>query len=107
MLVGLIVLRDVMLAYLAGVWFIIPWLWFRTHNIHYVLYAVAVNIIFTAAIIPEWKNWLRIKKEEKWDDPVEVFQLQGMGRGLIKMARKLGVLKKKSEKNMNSGQKDI
>ena len=106
MLVGLIVLRDVVLAYLAGVWLIIPWLWFRTHNLHYVLYAIVVNIVFTIAIIPEWKNWIRIKKEEKWDDPVEVFQLQGMGRGLIKMARKLGILKKKAEKDIHSGQED-
>ena len=106
MLVGLVAFRDVLVAYMAGVWLIIPWLWFRTHNVHYVLYAVAVNIIFAIAMIPEWKNWLRIKKEEKWDDPVEVFQLQGMGRGLIKMAKKLGILKKKTEKKIEPSQKD-
>ena len=106
MLVGLVAFRDVLVAYMAGVWLIIPWLWFRTHNVHYVLYAVAVNIIFAIAMISEWKNWLRIKKEEKWDDPVEVFQLQGMGRGLIKMAKKLGILKKKTEKKIEPSQKD-
>jgi glycerol-3-phosphate acyltransferase PlsY len=106
MLVGLVVFRDVIVAYMAGVWLIIPWLWFRTHNIHYVLYAVVVNIIFAIAMIPEWKNWIKIKKEEKWDDPVEVFQLQGMGRGLIKMAKKLGILKKKAENKIETTQSD-
>lgn len=106
MIVGLAVFRDVIVAYMAGVWLIIPWLWFRTHNIHYVFYAIAVNIIFAIAMIPEVKNWLKIKKEEKWDDPVEVFQLQGMGRGLIKMARKLGILKKKSGKGSERGKEN-
>lgn len=106
MLVGLVAFKDVMVAYMAGVWLIIPWLWFRTHNIHYVFYAVFVNIIFAIAMIPEWKKWIKIKKEEKWDDPVEVFQLQGMGRGLIKMARKLGILKKEVEKKSESRQDD-
>lgn len=104
MLVGLVIFRDVIVAYMAGVWLIIPWLWFRTHNIHYVLYGVAVNIIFSIAMIPEVKNWLRIRREEKWDDPVEVFQLQGMGRGLIKMAKKLGILKKKTENKIEPSQ---
>jgi glycerol-3-phosphate acyltransferase PlsY len=106
MIVGLVVFRDVLVAYMAGVWLIIPWLWFRTHNIYYVLYAVVVNIIFAIAMIPEWKNWMRIKKEEKWDDPVEVFQLQGMGRGLIKMAKKLGILKKKAEQKIEPGEEN-
>ena len=64
------------------------------------------NILFAIAMVPEWKKWIKIKKEEKWDDPVEVFQLQGMGRGLIKMARKLGILKKKTEKNIKQGQEE-
>lgn len=99
MLAGLVIFRDVMVAYMAGVWLIIPWLWFRTHNVNYVLYAIAINIIFAIGMIPEMKSWLKIKNEEKWDDPVEVFQLQGMGRGLIKMAIKLGILKKDRKKN--------
>lgn len=104
MLVGMVLFRDMVVAYMAGVWLIIPWLWFRTHNIHYVLYAVVVNIIFAIAMIPEIKNWMRVRKEDKWDDPVEVFQLQGMGRGMIKMARKLGMLKKKGDKEIESNQ---
>ncbi len=93
MLFGLLILRDVLAAYLAGVIFIIPWLWFRTHNYYYLFYGIAVNVILAISTIPELKQWMKIKKEEKWDDPTAVLQLTGMGRGIIKMAKLLGVVK--------------
>lgn len=95
MLLGLVVFRDVLTAYMAGVLLIIPWVFFRTHDAAAVLYAVFVNILFVIAMLPEIRNWNRIKREEKWDDPAEVIQLSGMGRGLLKMGRKLGLIKKK------------
>jgi glycerol-3-phosphate acyltransferase PlsY len=93
MLFGLIVLRDVLAAYVMGVFFIIPWLWFRTHNIYYLIYAIVVNIILAISVIPELKQMNKFKKMDKWDDPMAVFQLTGMGRGIIKMAKILGVIK--------------
>jgi glycerol-3-phosphate acyltransferase PlsY len=98
MLFGLVVLRDVIAAYIVGVVFIIPWLWFRTHDLAYLAYAVAINLILAIAIIPEIKQMQRLKREENWDDPVAVFQLTGMGRGIIKMAKKIGVIKDKEKK---------
>ncbi len=97
MIFGLVVLRDVIAAYIIGVVFIIPWLWYRTDDIAYVIYAVAINIILAIAIIPEIKQMNKLKKEDNWDDPVAVFQLTGMGRGIIKMAKKIGVIKDKSK----------
>ena len=105
MLIGLLVFRDVCMAYMTGVFLVIPWLWFRTHDLNALFYAVFVNIIFAIAMIPEIKNWMRIKHEEKWDDPVEVIQLSGMGRGIVKMARKLGVLKKTEPRNADEEKK--
>jgi glycerol-3-phosphate acyltransferase PlsY len=99
MLIGLLVFKDVCMAYMTGVFLVIPWLWFRTHDLFVLSYAIFINIIFLISMIPEIKNWRRIKHEEKWDDPVEVIQLSGMGRGIVKMARKLGVLKKKTTRN--------
>lgn len=96
MIFGLAVMRDVLAAYMTGVVFIIPWLWFRTHNIAYVIYAVVVNIILFIAFIPEAKELKRLKKDKAWDDPIAVFQLTGMGRGVIRIARLLGIVKDKS-----------
>ncbi len=102
MIFGLVVLRDVVAAYIVGVVFIIPWLWFRTEDIAYVIYAVVINLIMAIAIIPEIKQMNKLKKEDNWDDPVAVFQVTGMGRGIIKLAKKIGVIKDKSKKDHSS-----
>jgi glycerol-3-phosphate acyltransferase PlsY len=94
MLIGLVLVRDMWTAYCAGVWAIIPWVWFTTHNPVYVAYAVFVNVIFMIGMIPETRQWFKIRRENKWNDTTEVMQLSGMGRGLLKMARKLGVVKR-------------
>jgi len=99
MIFGLTVMRDVLAAYITGVVFMIPWLWFRTHNIAYVIYAVVVNIILFIAVIPEAKELRRLKKDKSWDDPIAVFQLTGMGRGVIRIAKKMGIIKDKSDKD--------
>jgi acyl phosphate:glycerol-3-phosphate acyltransferase len=93
MLFGLVVARSVIVAYMAGVWFVLPWLWFRTHRADYAIYACVLILLFTIAILPEIREWRRIARDGTWSDPAAVMQLSGMGRGMIKMARRLGILK--------------
>ena len=78
---------------MAGPWFIMPWVWFRTHDPAILAWAIVANIVFTVSSIPELRQWMKIRKEDKWNDPAEVIQLSGMGRGILKMAKKLGVVK--------------
>lgn len=93
MVVGLFVLRSVLLAYVLGPWLVVPWLWWRTGDPAHVAFAVDAAILFTISMIPEIKQWRKISKEEKWDDYQTVMQLSGMGRGILKMAKKIGVVK--------------
>jgi acyl phosphate:glycerol-3-phosphate acyltransferase len=93
MLFGLVVARSVIVAYMAGVWFVLPWLWFRTHDGAYAVYACVLIVLFTAAMMPEIREWRRIARDGTWSDPVVVMQLSGMGRGMVKMGRRFGVLK--------------
>lgn len=94
MLVGLFLLRSVILAYVLGPWLVVPWLWWRTGGDPYhVGFALLSAVFFTISITPEIRQWRWIAKEEKWDDYQAVMQLSGMGRGILKMARKMGVLK--------------
>jgi glycerol-3-phosphate acyltransferase PlsY len=95
MVFGLLLMRNMMVAYMAGVWFLIPWLWFRTHDTPTAIYAAAVNIVFLIAMIPEIKKWVRITREGKWSETANVMQLTGMGRGILKMSKKLGIYKGK------------
>ena len=92
MLLGLFILRDMLAAYLGGLWLLIPWLWLRTTDVAYLAYAIAVNIIFLLAMLPEMKQYIQLKREGKGDDLAEVMQLTGMGRGIYKMAKRFGVI---------------
>ncbi|OQY18524.1 MAG: hypothetical protein B6I34_10605 [Anaerolineaceae bacterium 4572_32.1] len=96
MLFGLVVLRDVLVAYMAGLWFVIPWLWFRTHDLWYVAYGVVVNVVLLIAMIPEMKQYIKFKRERKDIDLSVTMQQTGMGRGIYKMANRLGVFKNES-----------
>jgi glycerol-3-phosphate acyltransferase PlsY len=93
MLFGLLIARDVFVAYMAGLWFLVPWLWFRTRDLGHVIYALIVNVIFVVAMIPEIRQMRRLTREGKQLDVSKAMQLTAMGRGIYKMAKKLGVVK--------------
>jgi glycerol-3-phosphate acyltransferase PlsY len=92
MLLGLFVLRDMLVAYVGGLWLLIPWLWLRTHEVAYLAYAIAVNVIFLLAMLPEMGQYIQLRREGKGEDLAEVMQLTGMGRGIYKMAKRFGVI---------------
>jgi glycerol-3-phosphate acyltransferase PlsY len=93
MVVGLFVLRSVLLAYVLGPWLVVPWIWWRTGDPAHAAFAVAAAIFFTISMVPEIRQWRKISKEEKWNDYQAVMQLSGMGRGILKLAKKMGVVK--------------
>jgi glycerol-3-phosphate acyltransferase PlsY len=95
MVFGFAVLKDIYITYMAGLWFLIPWLWWRTGDAYVVLYAVVVNILFFISSVPEAREWYKIKKEPVWNDPTEAWKISAMGRGIIKMGIRLGLIKKK------------
>jgi glycerol-3-phosphate acyltransferase PlsY len=55
--VGLVVLRDMLVAYTLGQWLLIPWFLWRGGAAE-VVYAVAVNVLFVVATIPEIRGYL-------------------------------------------------
>jgi glycerol-3-phosphate acyltransferase PlsY len=93
MLFGLGVARSIIVCYFAGVWFIVPWLWFRTHEPSYLIYSFALNLLFTIAMMPEIRAWRKIARDGTWSDPTVVIELSAMGRGIVKLGRKLGLIK--------------
>ena len=95
MILGLTVFRDVYLIYYLGLILLIPWLWFRFHDIHLVVYAVVVNILFFLASYPGAKRYYELKRTDPaWKDPKVAWRLWAMGRGILKMMEKLGLSKK-------------
>jgi glycerol-3-phosphate acyltransferase PlsY len=90
--IGLVLFRDAFLTYTTGVVLLIPWLWFRTHDPAHLAYALVINAAFWTASIPEIRQHLRFKREEEIDIAAAL-QSVSMGRGMLRIAHLMGVIK--------------
>jgi glycerol-3-phosphate acyltransferase PlsY len=106
MVFGLVIVRDILVAYMAGYWLLIPWLWFRTHDLAHVLYAVAVNVILLIGLIPEMKQYLKLRRQGIGGDVSEVMQLTPMGKGMYKISERLRLMKRKPVRDSKAEQED-
>jgi glycerol-3-phosphate acyltransferase PlsY len=93
MFLGLAVLRNVLVSYLAGLWLMIPWLWFRTRDLAHLAYAIFVNVIFVLAMIPEFRMIRDLKQMGAEGDFAEAMESTPMGRMIKKMANRVGLLR--------------
>jgi acyl phosphate:glycerol-3-phosphate acyltransferase len=84
MVLGLFVFKDFVLAYMAGVFLAIPWFWFTTHDPAYLIYAVVTAVLFVLAMIPDLRQYLRLRKTGKVDMR-DAMETSPMGRGMLKM----------------------
>jgi len=84
LLLGLFVIKDILVAYISGTWLMILWLWFRTRDPAYLIYALTVNILFVVALLPEIRAQIKAHREGKADlqAGMETFP---MGRGMLKI----------------------
>lgn len=93
MLLGLFVFKDFLLAYMAGVFLAIPWLWFTTQDPAYLLYGVVTAVLFILAMIPDLRQYLKLRKAGKVDMRAAM-DTSPMGRGMLKMMERLSFKKK-------------
>ena len=94
MLFGLFVFRNFGVSFLAGLLFIIPWLWFRTYDVWYLAYGIAANILFVIAMIPEIKQAKEYRRRGIRSTMEEDLDTLPMGRMIAKIANRFGLLKK-------------
>jgi acyl phosphate:glycerol-3-phosphate acyltransferase len=89
LLLGMVVFRNMVVANLSWIWLLIPWFWWRTEgDAAHILYAVAINILFLLAMIPEYQTAMRYKKEGKYlDYGIGSLKSHPMGRGMLKIAK--------------------
>jgi hypothetical protein len=86
------IVKDVLVAYLSGIWFLIPWFWFRTRDPIYVAYAIAVNIIIILALVPEIRDQIKSHREGSYDMQAAMDSFP-MGRGMLKIMERFGINK--------------
>jgi len=95
MLFGFFIVRDFFVAYMAGLWFIIPWAWFTTHRYDYLAYTIAANIMYIIAMLPDIKQYVKIRKNIKVTTKM-VLETSPMGRGMLKISEWVkGIFRKK------------
>jgi glycerol-3-phosphate acyltransferase PlsY len=58
---------------------LIPWFWFRTHDIAPVLYMVFINIAYWIAMSPEIKQYFEFADQDEAPTQEELSQFWGMG----------------------------
>jgi glycerol-3-phosphate acyltransferase PlsY len=90
MALGLFVLRNVVVAYLAGLWLMIPWLWFTTYDGWYLAYGIIVNVLFFIAMLPEIKTVREYEKRGISSDVAAGMAMTPMGRMMGKMMKGIG-----------------
>jgi acyl phosphate:glycerol-3-phosphate acyltransferase len=95
LLLGMLVLRNLIVASLGWIWLLIPWLWWRSNGDPlYIGYAVLVNVLFILAMVPEIQKALQYKREGKTlEYGLSSLSSNPMGRGMLKMARAIGFMK--------------
>jgi glycerol-3-phosphate acyltransferase PlsY len=89
LIMGMVILRNIIAANLAWLWLLIPWFWWRSGgDPAYILYAVAVNLLFLLAMIPEYKTAMKYRREGKMIEyGLGNLKSNPMGRGMLKMAK--------------------
>lgn len=104
MILGFFVLRDVYLSYIAGLWILVPWLWWRTGDPWTGLYAAVVASLCVISSLPEARGYYRARREDPvWADPAQAWKLSAMGRGIIKAATRLGLVKERPKPGSGEG----
>jgi len=89
LLLGMLVFRNMIVASLAWIWLLIPWFWWRSGgDIAYILYAVAINVLFVLAMIPDYQKAMKYKKDGKYIEyGMGSLRSHPMGRGMLKIAK--------------------
>ena len=95
MFLGLVVLRNVLVSYLAGLWLMIPWVWFRTRDLAHLIYVVFVNVIFVVAMIPEFRTIRDRRRRGVQEDFAGAMEATPMARGIKRIANRFGLLQDK------------
>jgi len=94
LLLGMLIIRNMIVASLGWIWLLIPWFWWRSSgDPAYILYAVGLNILFILAMVPEAKMAMKYRREGKYlEYGFSTLKSNPMGRGMLKMAQSLGFM---------------
>jgi hypothetical protein len=99
------VFRDVLIAYTGFIPLLILWFLLRYDEPAYLLYALAINIVFWPAMWPELKQYIHLKRSgdlAQQQDFLAQLETTDMGRP-IKYLRRFGLIKENKGSDATDG----
>jgi hypothetical protein len=99
------VVRDVAVAYLSGMWLLIPWMIFINGKWSVILYAVMINALFALGMIPDIRQIIETRKKPEYQNTDNdtrmrnAMEIMPMGRGMMKMMNAVRFGKKNAPKS--------
>lgn len=91
--IGMLILRSMILAFVLPLLLLVPWFWFRTHDPAYMVYSVFIILLYAATLIPDIRKYMKARKNAPISER-DVMETMPMGRGMLKMLDKLNLEKK-------------
>jgi glycerol-3-phosphate acyltransferase PlsY len=70
---------QVLMMRWAGLLLMIPWIWYQTQDAAKLAYVLIANALFWYAMLPELKQYVRLRREGQLPDEQEVAEFMGMG----------------------------
>ena len=98
LVLGLFILKQVIIAFLGGVFLAVFWFLFTKFNDplfwYYMGYVVLINILFFTAMIPELRQDREMAKKYGRPDPSAALQAFPMGQHMLRLMKMMGMEKK-------------
>jgi len=90
MVFGLVIIRDILLAYISGLWFLLLWLVIFHRDWPSIIYGIVINLLFLLALIPDMKEYFKKKQAGEVDMSASMGAFP-MGRGMLKIMKYLNI----------------
>jgi hypothetical protein len=71
----------------------IPWLWIRTGDPAQIIYAITMSVIYWSSMIPEIREYLRLRREGHLEAFTEAEQMQVVGRRAGELVNEMSLSK--------------
>ncbi|MBN2045074.1 MAG: glycerol-3-phosphate acyltransferase [Anaerolineales bacterium] len=92
LVLGFFVIRDMIVAYVSGVWLMLVWLIIFKGDWPHIIYGIVINVIFILGFVPEIKAYIA-QKQKGEIDMQETMRITPMGRGMLKIMDYFGLNK--------------
>jgi glycerol-3-phosphate acyltransferase PlsY len=72
--------KNLLITTGSGIVLMIPWIWFRHQDWAQLVYVTSMNVLFWASMIPELREYVRLKREGKLEEFLDSEQVRVVGR---------------------------